>query len=120
MRGVNQAVIVGYVGDDPKVFPTRDGDGKVARIRVATNEEWKDKETGEKKSITTWHNVVAYGGLAEIVASYVAKGQAVAIVGSFRSDKYTDKEGVERISYDIEADKLEMITPGRGAASPQT
>jgi len=93
---VNKMQILGSVGQAPKISTTQQGK-KIASFSVATSEKWKDKQTGEKKENTTWHNVVVYSeGLAEIVEKYVNKGSKIYIEGPLKKRKYKDKEGIER------------------------
>jgi single-strand DNA-binding protein len=87
-------------------------------ISVATNESWKDKVTGEKQERTEWHRVKFFGRLAEIAGEYLKKGGQVYIEGSLRTEKYTDKQGVERYSTDIIANEMQMLGGrGEGAGS---
>jgi single-strand DNA-binding protein len=76
---------------------------------LATNESWTDKQTGQKQERTEWHRVKFFGRLAEIAAEYLRKGKQVYIEGSLRTDKYTDKDGIERYSTDIVANEMQML-----------
>lgn len=107
MRGINKAIIVGHVGKDPDTRYTNDGKA-ITTLSVATSEQWTDK-AGQKQSHTEWHRIKLFGKLAEIAGEYVRKGSQVYIEGKLKTDKYTDKEGVERYSTDIIADQLQMI-----------
>ena len=111
-RGVNKAIIVGNIGKDPDVRYSASG-ACFTTISVATSEKWKDKQTGEDKEVTEWHRVKFFGKLAEIAGEYLRKGSQVYIEGRLKTDKYTDKEGVERYSTDIIADQMQMLG-GRG------
>jgi single-strand DNA-binding protein len=108
MRGINKAIIVGNVGNDPEVRYMPSGDA-VANFSVATNEEWKDKETGEKKERTEWHRCVAFKRLGEIVGEYVTKGTPLYIEGKLQTRKWKDKDGVDRYSTEIRVDQLQML-----------
>jgi single-strand DNA-binding protein len=108
MRGVNKAIIVGNLGADPEVRYTANG-GAICNIRIATSEKWKDKQTGEDVERTEWHRVVLFGKLGEIAGEYLKKGKQVYIEGSLRTNKYTDKDGVERYSTDIVASEMQML-----------
>jgi single-strand DNA-binding protein len=79
---------------------------------VATSEQWKDKQTGQQQERTEWHRVKFFGRLAEIAGEYLKKGRQVYIEGSLRTDKYTDKEGVERYTTDIIANEMQMLGGG--------
>ena len=115
-RGINKVIIVGTLGADPETRYTASG-AAVASIRLATNESWKDKNTGEMQERAEWHRVKMFGRLAEIAAEYLRKGRQVYIEGSLRTDKYTDKEGVERYSTDIIANEMQMIGGAQGGDS---
>ena len=113
MASVNKVILVGNLGADPETRYMPNGDA-VANIRMATTESWKDKATGERREITEWHRVVFYRRLAEIVGQYLKKGSAVYIEGRIRTRKWTDKEGQERYTTEIEASEMQMLG-GRGA-----
>ena len=86
-----------------------------SNIRLATSESWKDKQTGENQERTEWHRVVLFGKLGEIAGEYLKKGRQVYIEGSLRTNKYTDKDGIERYSTDIVANEMQMLGgPGGG------
>ncbi len=106
-KGVNKAIIVGRLGKDPEVRYTGKGSA-VASFSVATSEQWKD-QSGERQERTEWHSVTAFGKLAEICGEYLKKGVEVYIEGSLRTDKYTDKEGIERYTTKIVASEMQML-----------
>ncbi len=114
-RGVNKVILVGNLGADPETRYTQGG-GAITTIRIATSESWKDKTTGEAQERTEWHRIKFFGRLAEIAGEYLKKGRQVYVEGSLRTDKYTDKEGVERYTTDIIANEMQMLggTPGAG------
>ncbi len=112
-RGINKVIIVGNVGQDPEVRYTGGGTA-VCSLSVATSEQWKDKQSGEKQERTEWHRVKLFGKLAEIAGEYVKKGRQVYIEGSLRTDKYTDKQGVEKYSTDIIANDMQMLGGNEG------
>jgi single-strand DNA-binding protein len=109
--GVNKAIIVGYVGQDPDVRYMPNGK-QVTNIRVATSESWK--KDGEKQERTEWHSVVAFEKLAEIMGQYLKKGAPVYIEGKIQTRKWQDKEGKDRYSTEIVASQMQMI--GRAEA----
>ena len=111
-RGINKVILVGNLGNDPDVKATQGGT-TVTTISVATSEQWKDKQTGQAQERTEWHRVKFFGRLAEIAGDYLKKGSQVYIEGSLRTDKYTDKSGIERYSTDIIANEMQMLG-GRG------
>lgn len=103
MASVNKVIIIGHLGRDPE---DRNG---VVNISVATTESWKDKQTGEKKDVTEWHRVTFFGKLAEIAGQYLTKGSQVYIEGRLRTNKYTDKDGIERYQTNIIASTMQML-----------
>lgn len=115
-RGVNKVILIGNLGADPETRYTASGSA-ITTIRLATSESWKDKQTGEAQERTEWHRVKFFGRLAEISGEYLKKGRQVYVEGAIRSDKYTDKEGIERWSTDIIANEMQMLGgPGEGGA----
>lgn len=106
-RGVNKVILVGTLGKDPELRYSQAG-AALCSVSVATNESWKDKN-GEKQERTEWHRVKFFGKLAEIAGEYLKKGGQVYIEGSLRTEKYTDKQGVEKYSTDIIANELQML-----------
>lgn len=108
MKGINKVIIVGNVGKDPDTRYTAGGSG-ITTLSVATSEQWTDKQTNEKKEHTEWHRVKFFGRLAEIAGEYLRKGSQVYVEGKLQTDKYTDKEGIERYSTDIIAEKMQML-----------
>jgi len=107
-RGVNKVILVGNLGADPETRYTANG-GAITTIRIATSEQWTDKTSGQKQERTEWHRIKFFGRLAEIAGEYLKKGRQVYVEGSLRTDKYTDKEGVERFSTDIIANEMQML-----------
>jgi single-strand DNA-binding protein len=114
-RGINKVIIVGNLGADPETRYTGSGTA-ITSIRIATSENWTDKQSGEKQERTEWHRVKLFGRLAEIAGEYLKKGRQVYIEGSLRTDKYTDKDGVERFSTDIIAAEMQMLGGGSEGA----
>ena len=114
MRGVNKVIIVGNTGNDPEVSQFQNG-GSVATIAVATSEKYQNKQTGEWVENTEWHRVKALGKLAEIIAQYVRKGTPIYIEGKLKTDKYTDKNGIERYATNIVADQMQMLGGNQNA-----
>ena len=110
-RGINKVIIVGNLGADPETRYTSGGSA-ITSLRIATSETWTDKQSGEKQERTEWHRVKLFGRLAEIAGEYLKKGRQVYIEGSLRTDKYTDKDGIERFSTDIIANEMQMLGGG--------
>lgn len=117
MASVNKVIIIGNLGADPETRYLPSGDA-VTNIRVATTEKYKDKQTGESKEATEWHNINFFGKLAEIAAQYLKKGSQVYVEGSLRTRKYTDKAGVEKYATDIRADAMKMLGSRQGMGEP--
>ena len=98
---VNKVIIVGNLGADPEIRATQDG-REIANLSVATGEQWKDKNTGEKRTKTEWHRVVVFQpGLVNIIKQYVKKGSKVYIEGSLQTRKWTDSNGADRYSTEV-------------------
>ncbi|HEY0199766.1 MAG TPA: single-stranded DNA-binding protein [Rhodanobacter sp.] len=112
-RGINKVILVGNLGADPEMRHTGGGTA-VTTINIATSESWTDKQSGEKQERTEWHRVKLFGRLAEIAGDYLKKGRQVYIEGSLRTDKYTDKAGVERYSTDVIASEMQMLGGNEG------
>ncbi len=107
-RGVNKVILIGNCGSDPETRYGANG-APITTLKLATNESWKDKATGEMQERTEWHRVKLFGRLAEIASEYLRKGRSVYIEGKLRTDKYTDKEGIERYTTDILADEIQLL-----------
>ena len=112
-RGVNKAIILGHIGQDPDIRHTNNST-VVCNLSVATNEEWKDKQSGEKRSRTEWHRVTAIGKLAEIMGEYLSKGQQVYIEGRLQTDKWQDTQGTDRWTTKIIASDMQMLGTRQG------
>ena len=113
-RGVNKVIIVGNLGGDPETRYMPSGSA-VTNLTVATNESWKDKQTGEQKERTEWHKVAMFNRLAEIAAEYLRKGSQVYIEGKLRTRKWQGQDGQDRYTTEIIADEMQMLG-GRGGA----
>jgi single-strand DNA-binding protein len=107
-RGINKVILVGNVGGDPETRYMPSGSA-VTNITIATNESWKDKQTGEQKERTEWHRVAMFNRLAEIAAEYLRKGSQVYIEGKLRTRKWQDKSGNDRYTTEIIADEMQML-----------
>ena len=107
-RGINKVILIGTCGADPETRYGANGNA-ITTLRLATNESWTDKATGEKQERTEWHRVKLFGRTAEIASEYLRKGKSVYIEGRLRTEKYTDKDGVERYSTDIVGDELQLL-----------
>ena len=98
---VNKVILIGNLGADPEIKSFQNG-GKIANIRIATSEQWKDRMTGERKERTEWHQVVINGeGLIGVVERYLKKGSKVYIEGSLRTRKWQDRDGNDKYTTEI-------------------
>ena len=101
MAGVNKVILVGNLGKDPKVSTLNSGD-KVVSFTLATSESWKDKNTGERREKTEWHNIVIYNdNIGRVVEQYCKKGSQVYLEGQIQTRKYTDQSGAEKFITEI-------------------
>ena len=118
---MNKTIILGNLGQDPESRSLPNGTA-VTSISVATSEEWKDKQTGQKQSRTEWHRIIFFNKLAEIAGQYLKKGSKVYIEGSLRTRKWQDKNsGEDRYSTEIVASELQMLDSRQdGRQSQQT
>ncbi len=114
MSGVNKVILVGRLGADPEVR-TLEGGTKVASIRLATTERYKDKNGNQQES-TEWHNVVLWRGLADITEKYLKKGDQLYVEGRIKTRKWTDQNGQDRYTTDIVANEMTMLG-GAGGGS---
>ncbi len=116
MASVNKVILIGNLGADPETRYLPSGDA-VANIRIATTETWKDKG-GEKQEHTEWHRIAFFGKLAEIAGEYLKKGSPVYIEGRIRTRKWQDKEGQDRYSTEIVADRMQLLGSRGGGSEP--
>lgn len=108
-RGINKVILIGTLGADPEVRYLPSG-GAVANINLATNESWKDKQSGELQERTEWHRVVFYNRLAEIVSEYLKKGSQCYVEGRLTTEKWQDKTtGQDRYMTKIVATEMQML-----------
>ena len=115
MASVNKVILLGNLGRDPETRYTTGGDA-VTNLNIATSEQWKDK-SGEKQERTEWHRVVLFGRQAEIAGEYLKKGRSVYIEGRLQTRKYTDKDGVEKYSTEIVADRMQLLGGREGGGA---
>ena len=107
MAGVNKVILVGNLGKDPEVRHLESG-VPVASFSIATSESYNDKTSGERKTITEWHNVVLWRGLAEVAEKYLHKGDQVYIEGKLRTRQW-EKDGVTRYSTEVVGENMTML-----------
>lgn len=113
-RGINKVILIGNIGADPEVRFMPSG-GAVANLSVATNESWKDRNSGETQERTEWHRVVLFNRLAEIARDYLRKGSKVYIEGRIQTRKWTDKDNIERYTTEIVGNEMQMLDARGGA-----
>ena len=114
-RGVNKVILVGNLGKDPEVRYMPSGSA-ACNFTIATSEQWKDKQTGEKQERTEWHNVAMFGRLAEIAGEYLKKGSKVYIEGSLRTSDW-ERDGQKHYRTEIIAREMQMLD-SRGGGAP--
>ena len=117
---VNKVILVGNLGKDPEIRTLNSGD-RVANLRIATSETWRDKASGERKEKTEWHRVVIFNeNLVKVAEQYLRKGSTVYIEGSLQTRKYQDQSGAERYSTEIVLQKFRgelTMLGGKGEGS---
>jgi len=122
-RGINKVILIGNLGAGPEVRYMPSGD-PVANLRLATSESWKDRETGETKERTEWHNVVIFGKVAEVAKTYLHKGSKVYIEGKLRTRKWQAQDGQDRYTTEVVVDiggSMQMLDgrPNSGEEYPR-
>jgi single-strand DNA-binding protein len=114
---VNKVILIGNLGKDPEIRTLNSGD-RVANLRIATSESWRDKSSGERKEKTEWHQVVIFNdNLVKVAENYLRKGSTVYIEGAIQTRKWTDAQGVEKYSTEIVLQKFRgelTMLGGRG------
>jgi len=106
-KGVNKAIIVGNVGSDPDIRTMPNGN-QVVNLSIATSDEWKDKNTGDKKEKTEWHRCVFFNKIADIAAQYVNKGSKIYVEGRLQTRSY-EQDGVKKYSTEIVVNDMQML-----------
>lgn len=107
MASLNKVMLIGSLGRDPEIRYMPNGDA-ACNLSVATSESWKDK-SGEKQERTEWHRISMFGKLAEIAGKYLAKGSSVYLEGKLQTREWTDKDGVDKYTTEIIADRMQML-----------
>jgi single-strand DNA-binding protein len=107
MAGVNKVILVGNLGRDPEIRYTPDGTA-VANFSIATSDEWKDKNTGEKRERTEWHRIVAWRRLGEICGEYLSKGSQVYVEGKLQTRSW-EQDGITRYMTEIVASTVQFL-----------
>jgi single-strand DNA-binding protein len=118
MASVNKVILVGNLGADPETRYMPSGES-ITNIRIATTDKWKDKQSGEMKEATEWHRIAFFGKLAEIAGEYLKKGSQVYVEGRLRTRKWQDKEGQDRYTTEIVAERMQMLGGRAGSGEPR-
>jgi single-strand DNA-binding protein len=117
MSGVNKVILLGRIGKDPEVR-VLEGNRKVARLSLATSETYKDK-TGQKVENTEWHNIEFWGPQADVIESYVKKGNMLYVEGKIRTRSYDGKDGQKKYVTDIVGQSLTLMSAAKQEAKPE-
>jgi single-strand DNA-binding protein len=116
---VNKVILIGNLGKDPEVKSFENG-GKIANFSLATTESWKDQQTGERKSLTDWHNIsIRKAGLVGVAEQYLKKGMSIYVEGRLRTREYTTKEGEKRYTTEVIVDEFTMLGSRQDGANAQ-
>ncbi len=115
MSGINKVILIGRLGKEPEVRHLESG-VTVANFSLATSETYKDRQTGEKREQTEWHNIVLWRGLADVAEKYVKKGDMIYIEGKLRTRSW-EKDGITRYATEVVGDNMTMLGGGSGASS---
>lgn len=110
MSTINKVILIGNLGDEVKMHYF-EGGGSVGRFPIATSENWTDKQSGEKKTATEWHNITVRDKTAEICEKFLSKGSKVYIEGKLKTRKWTDGNQIERYSTEVHARTVQFLSP---------
>lgn len=116
MSGINKVILVGRLGTDPEVKAISSGN-TVARLSLATSEQWTDRE-GKKQERTEWHRVVVWGKLADLCGKYLTKGRQVYIEGRLQTRSWEDQQGQKKYTTEIVANTVQFLGGGANAQGP--
>ena len=117
MSGLNKVMLIGRLGRDPETRHMADGT-TVCNFSIATSEEWKDKQTGEKREKTEWHNIAAWRQLGDVCGRYLAKGRQVYIEGKLQTRTW-EQDGVKRYATDIVANSVQFLGTAKAVDGSQ-
>ncbi len=106
---VNKVILIGNLGKDPEVRRLENG-AVLASFSIATSESYVDKQSGDKKEITDWHDIVLWRGLAEVAEKYLVKGTKVYVEGKLKKRSWQDKEGLTRYSTEVVGDEMTILS----------
>ncbi|MBA3035488.1 MAG: single-stranded DNA-binding protein [Desulfobacterium sp.] len=116
MSGLNKVMLIGRLGKDPEIRYTTAGVA-IANFTIATSDEWKDKESGDKKERTEWHRIVAFAKLGEICGEYLSKGKQIYVEGRIQTRAWDDKDGNKRYTTEIVASDVQFLDKKDSGAS---
>ena len=108
MASVNKVILIGNLGRDPEIRSSQNG-GKIATLNIATTEFRKDSKTGTSAEHTEWHRISIFGKLADVAEQYLQKGSPVFVEGRIRTNKWTDKTGIERYGIEVICENLQLL-----------
>ena len=108
MASINKVLLLGNLGRDPEEHSTASGK-RVVIFLMATSRRWKDRSSGEPRSLTDWHRIVVWGHQAEILAEYLKKGSQVHIEGRLQTRNWTDGDGAKRYVTEVVASRVQML-----------
>ena len=112
-RGVNKVILIGNLGADPEVRYSAAGSA-ITNARLATTDQWKDRQTGEQQERTEWHRLVFFGRLAEISGEYLKKGSKVFIEGRLQTRKWQGQDGQDRYTTEVVVNDMQMLDGAGG------
>ena len=114
-RGVNKVILIGNLGADPEVRYSAAGSA-ITNARLATTDQWKDRQTGEQQERTEWHRLVFFGRLAEISGEYLKKGSKVFVEGRLQTRKWQGQDGQDRYTTEVVVNDMQMLDGAGGGA----
>ncbi|MEX0385409.1 single-stranded DNA-binding protein [Spiribacter onubensis] len=112
-RGVNKVILIGNLGADPEVRYSASGSA-ITNARLATTDQWKDRQTGEQQERTEWHRLVFFGRLAEISGEYLKKGSKVFVEGRLQTRKWQGQDGQDRYTTEVVVNDMQMLDGAGG------
>jgi single-strand DNA-binding protein len=115
---VNKVILIGNLGKDPEVRYLESG-VPVANFPIATSESFTDKNSGEKREVTDWHNIVMWRGLAQVAEKYLKKGMKVYVEGKLKTRSWTDDNNQTRYTTEVVADQMTMLSRADGEQKSQ-
>lgn len=116
---VNKVILVGNLGADPEIRVLENG-SKLARLAVATSESYIDKQSGERRELTEWHNVTVWRKMADVAENFLKKGMKIYVEGKIRTRSWQDENGQTRYATDINGDYFTMLSPKQGGGQPMS